>query len=158
MMQCQFTSEVLEVPEGWPKDGFPKWNTPTPLDDISSLSGSVRIRLEPHGSIRATVYAKGQEQFEYILDREKPQHLLIKSIEKADVHLLRLKETEDMVVGMAIDDLATGNRYVFDPGQQSCPWARQATKEISSITSKTMIINGYGGSITQSQMRFEDPL
>ncbi|RAJ99909.1 hypothetical protein LX87_01606 [Larkinella arboricola] len=158
MMQCQSTSEVLEEPEGWPKDGFPKWNTYQPLDQLSSLSGSVRIRLEPHGSIRAKVYSKGAEQFEYILDREKPQQLLTKNIRKADVHLLRINEDRRFIVGIAIDDLETGQRYVLDPGQRSCPWAREQTKQLPDLAKKTVVIDGYGGSFTQDPMRFEDPL
>lgn len=158
LMQCQFTSEFLEKPAGWPKDGFPKWNTPTPLNRISSLSGSVRIRLEPHGSVRATVYAEGEEQFEYILDREKPQKLLTTNISKADVHLLRLEEHPSFIVGVAIDDLTTGQRYVLDPGQGRCHWVRKEMKQLPAAAKKTVVIGGYAASFTQDQMRFADPL
>lgn len=153
LVQCQFIAENDQK-----VDGFPKKNTFMAMDDISQLSGSVRIRLEPHGSVRATVYAKGQQQFEYILDRETPQELLTENVEKAAICVLRLKNT-CFIIGLAIDDLATGKRYVLDPDQNCCGWARQQAEKLPiTTTRKPIFINGYAGSITQSGMRFEDPL
>lgn len=98
-------------------------------------NAKVSIKLEAHGSIRAKVYLKGVPQYEYILDRVRPQSFLTKSIVNANVNIIRNEKMEE---GLAIHDLTTNRRYVL----YTCFSPRVARAKHGD---GTVFIQGYAG-------------
>lgn len=106
---------------------------------VTTLHGKVRIRLEPHGSVRARVFQGQTLQYEFILDRETQQKLLTHTIEKANVYLVG-KHGEELV----IDDLKTQKRFILSM------FDRQRTyKSIPAARTQPIVIKGYSISLLQ---------
>lgn len=100
--------------------------------------GKVQIKLEPHGSVRATVFQGQIAVYEFILDREKQQNLLTSSIDEADVYL-----TGEFRDGLVIDDRQSQKRYVL-----SFYDIADRLKDIITIQHETVFVKGYAMSLS----------
>ncbi|WP_420150120.1 hypothetical protein [Spirosoma sp.] len=108
-------------------------------DRASILNGRVKIRLEPHGSVRAEVFRDQEAQYEFILDREKQQHLLTRNIDRANIYI-------DSRLGLVIDDLAARKRYVLTPsGAVRCNPLKM--KRLQKTNYQVVHVNGYGSTL-----------
>jgi hypothetical protein len=133
-------------------DEFPKRNRFIPLEQINQLTGSVSIRKEGN-TIRAGVFADGQQQFEFVQLRDKPQYFLSKPVDNAKVTLLR--NTDYHIMGVVIDDLANKKRYIM---ANNNTLAISQAKKIPTTSKFVYFIDGYGSSFSQSEVRWEDPV
>lgn len=106
---------------------------------VETLNGKVTIKLEPHGSIRASVFQGQTLKYEFILDRETPQRLLTQTVDRANVYLIG-KHGEELV----IDDLKTHKRYLLSAFDRT-----SIPKDIPSARSQTIVIKGYSISLLQ---------
>jgi len=104
---------------------------------VQTLNGKVVVKLEPHGSVRASVFQGKKLQYEFILDRETQQKLLTQNIDRATVYLVG-KHGEELV----IDDLRTQKRFVLSMFDQESKF-----KNIPSARTQPIVIKGYSVSL-----------
>ncbi|WP_040005516.1 hypothetical protein [Fibrisoma limi] len=131
--QCQSDSEELSA--STPPESLPD----SLVEPPRQMRGRVAIKLEPHGSIRAKVFQGERYFYEYILDRERQQHILTRGIDNAAIYLLN----EHLI----IDDLALKHRYVLTFEDNT---VQKFLDELPTGPKKTFIIRGYSSSLTHS--------
>ncbi|UFH56450.1 hypothetical protein [Spirosoma sp. KNUC1025] len=139
LSQCQpATDEISAEAQKHLLDQFQQLANPESLDYKTAIKNAkVSIKFEPHGSIRAIVYVNDLPQYEYILDREKPQNILTKSIARANVYIIKNEKINE---GLLIDDLVANRRYVL----YNCYSPRIAQ---AKYLDRTVFIQGYSGSL-----------
>lgn len=98
-------------------------------------NGKVLIKVEPFGSIRATVFQGQVPAYNFSVDREKPQSWLTKDIDDATIYLTGIGENRD---GLVIDDEQTHKRYVLAFYDVS-----DRLKNLPSAKGQTIFIKGY---------------
>lgn len=132
--QCQFDSEDLSA-------STPPASLPDSLvEPPRQMRGRVAIKLEPHGSIRAKVFQGERYFYEYILDRERQQHILTRDINNAAVYL----RNEHLI----IDDLSLKHRYVLTFEDTAI---QTLSSQLPTGPKKTFIIRGYSSSLSHSK-------
>ncbi|RIV21526.1 hypothetical protein DYU11_19175 [Fibrisoma montanum] len=133
-MQCQSNTDELSASA--PPTSFPD----SLFEPPTEIRGRVAIKMEPHGSIRAKVFQGDRYFYEYILDRERQQNILVRDINNAAVYL----QNEHLI----IDDLAIRHRYVLTFKDNS---VQKFLTRLPTGPKKTFIIRGYGSSLTHSR-------
>ena len=97
--------------------------------------GKVQIKVQPFGSIQATIFQGQIPAYTFSVDREKPQNLLTGDIDNATIYLTCVGEHRDALV---IDDQQTQKRYVL------CYYdISDRLKDLPTTQSQTVFIKGY---------------
>jgi hypothetical protein len=110
-----------------------QWATPNGKPIINH--GRVSIKVEPFGSIQATVFQGQVPAYSFSIDREKPQRWLTGDIHKATTYLTSVGAFRD---GLVIDDEQTHRRYVLSFYDIS-----DRLKDLPTSKGQTVFIKGY---------------
>jgi hypothetical protein len=97
--------------------------------------GKVLIKVEPFGSVKATVFQGQVPAYNFSVDREKPQSWLTGDIDDATIYLTSIGENRD---GLVIDDEQTHKRYVLSFYDIS-----DRLKNLPPAEGQTTLIKGY---------------